>query len=185
MRNFRHDFVHVKIHRNAVGDRLGVPVFLDEILVEKRKGLLVWCRRQTDDIGIPIIQHLPPQPVNGTVAFVHDNEVKKFRREVGIINHGERFPRKRRYQLARRFLVLLVVHCRFAFEDGIKPLDGGDTHVCDGIKAVGFEVLDVVEFRKLAPVVRRDVLLKFSQSLPPQIAPVHEEQNALRLGVTD
>ncbi len=55
----------------------------------------------------------------------------------------------------RPFLVLRVV-LRLAGEHGKQPLDGGDVHLADRVERIRLQMLDVVQFGELAPIVRRD-----------------------------
>ncbi len=79
----------------------------------------------------------------------------------------------------------LVVEVILPGELGIEALDGGDGDLADGIDAAGAEHLDVVEVGEAAPVVGRDVVLKFTDGLAAEIAAVDEEEDALGTGVLD
>ena len=54
------------------------------------------------------------------------------------------------------------------------------TTFAHGVEHVAREALDVVQLGKLAPVVRRDVLLELVERLPAQVRAIHQKQHALR-----
>ena len=56
--------------------RLFVVVFTDHVLAEKPVGTVIRRGGQTHQVGIKIFQHLPPQVVNGAVAFINNDDVK-------------------------------------------------------------------------------------------------------------
>ena len=73
-------------HVYAVNDGLLTGILADNILIKKRKGAFVRRGCQTDDECIEILQHLIPDIVNGPVALVDYDAVKKLRRILFVID---------------------------------------------------------------------------------------------------
>jgi len=70
-------------------DSLFVGVLHDEVLWKNRTPAC-WGRRQPDDECVEVVKNLSPQPVDGAMALVHDDEVEEldgmagYRRRSGI-----------------------------------------------------------------------------------------------------
>ena len=60
-------------HIDAVDDGLFTGIFADHVFMEKGKGALVRCGRQTDEKGVKVVQHLLPDIVNRAVTLVDDD----------------------------------------------------------------------------------------------------------------
>ena len=71
---------------HAVGDGLLMAVFADDVLVEEAVGAVVRRRRQADQIGVEILDHLPPEIVDRAVAFIDDDEVEELRRNFLVVD---------------------------------------------------------------------------------------------------
>jgi hypothetical protein len=68
-------------------------VFADDILFEKSVSASVRCGGQSNEVGIEILNHLTPQIVNGTVAFIDHNKIKKLDGDLWAVDDGHRhFP---------------------------------------------------------------------------------------------
>ena len=137
-------------------------------------------------IGVEILQHLPPQVVDGAVALVGDDEIVVLHRDARVVAHfllglscqgAFRFPQ-------RGFLVGRV-KLRFAAQHGVQALDGGDVHLADIVQDVGLQVLDVVQLGELAPVVGGDELVELLEGLAAQVVAVHQEEHPPGFGVLD
>ena len=76
------DTEHVEIHVHPVGDGALVAVLHDQVLIEEAEGLLAGRRCQPDEEGVEVLEHLAPDPVDGPVALVDDDQV------VGLDRHG-------------------------------------------------------------------------------------------------
>jgi hypothetical protein len=72
-----------------------------------------------------------------------------------------------------------------AAQHRIEALDRGDADLGDRIDAVRLQVLDVVEAREVAAVIRCREGLKLTQRLVAEIVAVDQEQDAARAGVLD
>ncbi|MCS1408502.1 MAG: hypothetical protein M2R45_01678 [Verrucomicrobia subdivision 3 bacterium] len=77
---------------DAVGDGLLMDVLADHILLEEPIGAVVRGGGQADQAGVEILQNLAPEVVDGAVAFVDDDEVEEFGRNLGAVDDGHRFP---------------------------------------------------------------------------------------------
>ena len=87
-RNARLNRIDIVRHENAVGNRLFVFVFTDDILIEITIRPIVGRGGQTDLKGIKILQYLFPKVVNAAVTFVNDDKIKKLHRHFFAINDG-------------------------------------------------------------------------------------------------
>ena len=70
------DAVDVVVDVDAVGHGLLVAVFHDQVLVEEAEGLLGGRGGEADQVGVEVLQHLPPEVVDGAVALVGDDDVE-------------------------------------------------------------------------------------------------------------
>ena len=70
------DAVDVVVDVDAVGHGLLVGVFHDQVLVEEAEGLLGGRGGEADEVGVEVFEHLPPEVVDGAVAFVGDDDVE-------------------------------------------------------------------------------------------------------------
>ena len=178
---FRHlglDSVHVVIDVHPIGHGLGVAVFHDQVLVEEAKGLFVGRGGQTHQIGVVILQHLPPQVVDAAVRFVGDHDVKQLDGKCRVVANGLGVFEQALCTLCAFFVGL--GRQLFAFEQTEHALDGADDHTGAGVHLVALQVLHDELFAKLVTVVGAGVLFKFFLGLPGQIAPVHQKQHAPR-----
>ena len=75
------DAIDVVVDVDAVGHGLLVGVFHHQVLVEEAEGLLDGRGGEADQIGVEVLQHLPPEVVDGAVAFVGDDDVEGLDRE--------------------------------------------------------------------------------------------------------
>ena len=82
------DAVHVVVDVDAVGHGLLVVVFHDQVLIEEAEGLLVGCGGEADEVSIEVFKHLCPVVVDGSVAFVGDDDVEGFNRNNRIVANG-------------------------------------------------------------------------------------------------
>ena len=171
------DLVDVIADVDAIGHRLLVGVFGDDVLVEEAEGALVGRGGEADQEGIEVVEHLLPEVVDAAVALVDDDEVE------GLDRHG---------RVVADQLVLLggLLHFverdvlgrfvdRLAGEDRIHALDGADAHLRMRVDGGRGQALDVVELGELARVVRRRVGHELLMRLFAQVAGIDQEQDAL------
>ena len=85
--DFGADAVYLAIHVDAVGHGALARVFHHQVLVEEAKGLLAGGSRQADEEGVEILQHLPPEVIDRTVALVGDDEIVILHRHARVVAH--------------------------------------------------------------------------------------------------
>ena len=61
---------------HAIGDGLLVGVFRNDVLLEEGVGAVVGSGGEADEEGVEVFDHLPPEIVDGAVAFIDDDEVE-------------------------------------------------------------------------------------------------------------
>jgi hypothetical protein len=66
-----------------------VVVFHHEVLLKEAEGLLGRRGGEADERGVKIIQHLPPEIVDGAMTFVGDDEIEFFDGERGVVFDGD------------------------------------------------------------------------------------------------
>ena len=101
-----------------------MPVFHDQILLEKTKSLFAGRGRKANDISVKIFQHLAPEIINGAVAFIRDDKVKGFDGNGRIVFYGRHLIINILKALNRFFLVNFGKV--LTPEHGVKPLDRAD-----------------------------------------------------------
>ena len=143
--NLRLNQEDILTHIDAINNRLLPGIFADNVLVKKTKGSLIRSGCQSNQEGIKVLQDLLPHIVNGSVALVNDNHVKKFRRILGIVHHflGSHFIN--RWRLIEGVLFCGFIQL-FSTENRVHPLDGADTHLHIGRDKRGFQPPDTVQF---------------------------------------
>lgn len=171
---------------DAIGDGLDVGVFGDEVAVEEAEGGFAGGGGEADEEGVEVVENLPPEVVDGAVAFIDDDDVEGFDGDGGVVGDGERFVAgcAGAVQLVAGVFVGFVVEFVVG-ELGVEALDGGDGDAADGVDAGGAEHLDVVEVGEFAAVVGGGELLEFVDGLAAEVAAVDEEEDALGTGVLD
>ena len=125
LRHLRFDQEYVLAHVHAVDDSLLAGILAGDVLVEKGKGALVRRGRQADHKGVEVVKDLAPHVVDGAVALVHDDAVEGFRRNLGVVHHGQRGLAVGGLQLREGRLFRLLVQL-LALENGVHALDGAD-----------------------------------------------------------
>ena len=123
--------VGIEVHVHTVGHRLLVVVLHDQVLPEEAEGLLGGCRGQSDQEAVEVLQHLPPEVVDGAVTLVGNDDVESLDGNVAVVLDGDRRLSCRGYVEAGKLL-----HLRgqvFALQDGVDPLDGGDADLAHGV----------------------------------------------------
>ena len=132
------DAVDVVADVDAIGDGLDMGILGDEVLVEEAEGGLAGGGGEADEEGIEVVEDLTPEVVDGTVAFVDDDEVEGLDRNAGIVGDGERLlSRGAAGAFVAGVLVGLVVELVVVRELGVETLDGGDGDAADGVDAGG------------------------------------------------
>ena len=92
---------------------------------------------------------------------------------------------KRRLRLEHRLFFVIFLEVLFALEHGEESLNRSDAHLRGRVDRVLSETLDVELFGEFIVRVRALILLVFVKRLLPQIVPVDEKENPLRLRVLD
>ena len=82
------DAVDVEVDVDAIGHRLLVAVLHHQVLVEEAEGLLGRRGGQADQVGVEVLQHLPPQVVDRAVALVGDDDVEGLDRDRRVVAMG-------------------------------------------------------------------------------------------------
>ena len=88
--DLRPDAVEVEVDVHPVGDRLGVGVLADQVLGEEGERLLAGGGGEADDVGVEVLQHAAPHPVDRAVRLVdedHDRlvSVEHTKRLIGVV----------------------------------------------------------------------------------------------------
>ena len=159
----------------------------DQVLVEEGHGLLARGGREPQHEGVEVAKHVPPLVEDGTVAFVDDDEVEGLDGDLRGVDHllGKDLvvpvvtcvgPLE-----GAAFLVIVLRAVGVALEGAEQALDRGDDHARCRIDATPGEVLDVIELLEGAAIIGGPVLLELLLGLPPEVAPVHQEEHPLGL----
>ena len=148
------DEVDLVAHVDLVGNRPLVAVFADDVLLEKPVGPVVRRGGQADQVRVEVLDHLPPDVVDGPVAFVNDDHVEVFRGDAGVVDDGERLPRAP--LPLGRVLVVRAFGQFLSLQRGVHALDRGDDDLAVAGDVGRGESLDVVELREFAVVVAGD-----------------------------
>ena len=179
------DVVDLEVDVDAVGDRAPVVVLHHQVLVEEPEGLLRRRRGEPDEEGVEVLQHLPPDGVDGAVAFVDDDDVEVLRRAGRVVDDRQRFARRRGGRLELRRRLVVRRERGLALQHRIEALDRGDDHLAGRADRVRRQPLDGVQLGEPAVVVRGAEALELLLGLLAEVAPVDEEQHAARAGVAD
>ena len=116
------------------------------------------------------------------MAFVDDDDVEGFNRHVRVVFDLDRGGR---LDLVSGGLVKFGREFRLPFQDRVHALDSRDAHARDGVNHLGCEMLDVIEFSELAPIVLCCKLLELFESLAAEVCAIHEEEYSAGIGVLD
>lgn len=192
---------------DAVGAGALVGIRHHEVFPEEGDGLLGRGRGEADEVGVEVFEDLAPEPVNGAVALVGDDEVEGFEGDGGIVGDvewaesGSAVPALFRMRRAKRrdaastficgaeigggFFVEVLVELGLAAQNRVEPLNGADGDARDGVEGVGGEVLDVVDLGERAPSVGGDELVELALGLFAEVAAVDEEEDAAGAGEFD
>jgi hypothetical protein len=152
----------------------------DEVLVEETEGVLGGRGGQPDEEGVEVLQHLPPQGVNGAVALVDHDDVEVLRRVGVVVDHGERLLHRSPGELEQRRFLHFGVEVGLTLQHRVEPLHGRDDDLGGGSDGVRGEPLDVVQLGEFPVVVGRAVALELLLGLLAEVRPVDQEQHAPR-----
>ena len=83
--DLRANAVDVVVDVDAVGHRLLVAVLHHQVLVEEAEGLLAGRGGEADQVGVEVLQHLPPEVVDGAVRLVGDDDVEGLDGDLGVV----------------------------------------------------------------------------------------------------
>ena len=175
------DQVDLVAHVDLVRHGLFVGVLADHVLLEEGVGAVVRRGGQADQEGVEVLDHLPPQVVDGAVALVNDDRIEVLRRQRGAV--GDRlWPLAPPSSLLR---MLLLRACRqvLTLERGVQALDGGDDHLHVAGNEARSQPLNVVELGELAVVVVGDEGHERLLGLLAQVAGVHQKEHAPGAGM--
>ena len=84
-RDLRIDHEYIFTDIDAIDDGLLPAVFADHILIKESERAGVRRCGQTDEKSVKVLQNLTPDVIDGTVAFIDDNAVKEFRRNLFVV----------------------------------------------------------------------------------------------------
>ena len=115
---------------DAIGDGALVVVFRDEVLVEEADGLLDGRGGEADEKRVEVFEDLPPEIVDGAMAFVGDDEVEGFDGNGGIVGDVLRAAVGGGDFEARDFSSRSSVEF-LAAQHRVEPLDGADGDAAD------------------------------------------------------
>ena len=150
--------------------------------MEKADGLSGRRRRQTNQERVEIQQHLTPQLVNGAMALVHDDEVKKLWWDARVVNHFWRRPLPRLGRIECGTLLVLRIEIGLPLQHRKQPLNRRDDDLGGRIDRVRLEPLHGVKLRELTRVVDRLKRGELVLRLLAEVAAIHQKQNAFRAG---
>src|ERR1039458_9637307 len=179
----RADAVDLEADVHTVGDGLFVAVLHNQILIEEAESLLRRRGGQPDNERIEILKLLPPEIVDGPVAFVGDDEVERLDGKAWVVADWDRLVFQERGFEAGLFLQFRID--LLSLQHGVEALNGSNADLADIIQLVRLHALDVVQLGEQTIFFRSAEFLELSQSLAPEIATVHKEQDALRPSVLD
>ena len=183
--DLRLDPVDLVTDVDPVRDRLGVRVVLDDVVVEEADRLRARRGSQPDQERVEVLNDLTPDVVDGPVALVDNDEVEGLDGQVGRVFHRNGFLATQPARLEQGFLLVLRVVLRVPLQDGVEPLNGRDHDLAGRADRVALQPLDheligEAETRRGIPE-----LLELVQRLLPEVVPVDQEQDAVRLRVLD
>src|SRR5690554_1116838 len=75
---------------DAVGHGFFVVILADHVFAKEAVGTVVRGGGQAHQVGIEVFNHLPPEVVDGAVAFVDDDDVEELRRDLFVVDHRQR-----------------------------------------------------------------------------------------------
>jgi len=75
---------------DAVGDGFFMAVVADDVFLEEAVGAVVGRRGEADQAGVEVVEHLLPEVVDTAMAFVDEDEVEEFGRDLGVVGYGGR-----------------------------------------------------------------------------------------------
>jgi len=171
------DAVDLEPDVDAIDDRLFVGIVLHEVAAEEADGLSAGRCGQADSEGVEILQHWPPQIVDGAVALIDDDEIEALNRDVRVVFQRHGFSGHGR-GLEHGAVFVGFVELLVAAEHGVQPLNGRDDNLGGRVDDVAAQVLDDVFLGELVAAGRADELLKLVQRLLAEIPAIDEEENA-------
>jgi len=177
------DQVDLPLHVHPVGDGFLVGVFRDEVLLEEAIGAAIRRGGESDEEGVEILQHLPPEVVDRAVAFIDDDEVEELGRDLFVVGDGERFLSSRS-RLGGIRLVLALGHLA-PLQNGIHPLNRGDADLGIGRDMRRGQPLGGVDRSEGSVVVGRRVGEELLLGLLAEVPRIDEEEDAFHPGVLE
>ena len=101
--DLRFDAVNVVADIDAIGDGALVRIFADEVLIKEADRLFARRGGEPDEEGVEVFEDLPPEVVDGAMAFVGDDEVEGLDRDGGVVLRRRGFVDRRRRFRSRIF----------------------------------------------------------------------------------
>lgn len=86
--DFGFDAVHIIAHVYAISDGSFVVIFGNAVLLKVGNGLRRRRCCQPSEEAVEVFEHLPPQVVNGTMAFIGNDEVEHLDRHFAVVRPG-------------------------------------------------------------------------------------------------
>ena len=174
------DFV---AHVNAVRHGFFVGVLADHVLFEEAVCSVIGCGGQADQVGVEVVQHLPPQVVDGAVTLIDEDEVKELYGHLGVVGYRYRLFRPGELfgwiEFLKGFIQLFIL------ENGVHALNGADTNLGILGHTGALEALHGIEFGELAIVVAGREGEHFLLGLFAEVFGVHQKQYPLAPGVLE
>ena len=173
--HFGTDAPDFEVHVYPIRHRAFEGVFADGVVVEEAAGVVAGRGSEADQEGVEIVQHLAPTAVDAPVAFVHDDEVEAFRRNVRVVGHRA-FGVVGRGGEAAAFVGFLVDVD--APQGGVEALHGADHHGGRRVDGAALQVLDAEFLGEQQVGAGRLEVGEFADRLLAQVVAVHQEQHA-------
>ena len=141
------DAIDAGRHIDTIHHGIIVGIILNDVIIEERIGFRRGCGGKAQDMRArEIIQHCPPLAVNGSVAFIHDDQLEVVRRNFQIPIQADDILAFLFLLLCRPlvFGVLAVLRKLLPGQYGKQLLNGGNHNVGFYIVVV-FQPLDLIE----------------------------------------
>jgi hypothetical protein len=181
--DLRADAVDLEAHVHAVDHALLVRVLGHQVALEEAQGVCRGRGREADEVGVEVLQHLPPQAVDAAVALVGDDDIEVLDGDLGVVDDRTQLAvlAVRPGLVGRGFFGGFVQ--LFAAQHGVQALDGGDDDLGVGIDAAAVQVLHDVGLVEGVRGAGRVEVLVLLERLVAQVVAVHQEQDAACPGV--
>ena len=140
---------------------------------------------QADQEGVEVLDHLPPDVVDRSVALVDHDEVERLHRDFRSVLDRDGLAAGRTTGLEERLLLVGGIVLGLALQDRVEALDGRDDDLAGRVDGVAAQVLNRELVGEGVGGRRIPELLELVQRLAPEVVAVHQEEDALGVGVLD